>query len=180
MEQVRVLERERERIHAAKRQLLRRAAEAEGSDGMEQVRVLERERERAREIREEAPTAPRYKVSCRPSAGRGRERKTAWDRVGSQRGRMKRPGLQTTPSATRAKGALVSSSACERSRASPPHRPREDGLAHPADASRSNLADCLGSAFEPAAFQTLALRFVTCSSLNNSIAELMYPRSLQA
>jgi hypothetical protein len=34
----------------------------------------------------------------------------------------------------------VSSPAVESSRASPPHRPREDGLARPADASRSNLA----------------------------------------
>ena len=29
-------------------------------------------------------------------------------------------------------------------RASPPHRPREDGLVHPADTSRSNLASTLG------------------------------------
>jgi hypothetical protein len=32
----------------------------------------------------------------------------------------------------------------ESSRASPPHRPREDGLAHPADSSRTNLAAALG------------------------------------
>jgi hypothetical protein len=32
----------------------------------------------------------------------------------------------------------------ESSRAWPPHRPREDGLAHPADTSRSNLAAALG------------------------------------
>jgi hypothetical protein len=32
----------------------------------------------------------------------------------------------------------------EGGRASPPHRPREGGLAHPADTSRSNLADALG------------------------------------
>jgi hypothetical protein len=30
------------------------------------------------------------------------------------------------------------------------HRPREDGLVHPADPSRSNLADALGLAFEVA------------------------------
>jgi hypothetical protein len=30
------------------------------------------------------------------------------------------------------------------SRASPPHRPREDGLIHPADTSRTNLASVLG------------------------------------
>jgi hypothetical protein len=30
------------------------------------------------------------------------------------------------------------------SRASPPHRPREEGLAHPADTSRTNLAAALG------------------------------------
>ena len=32
----------------------------------------------------------------------------------------------------------------EGSRASPPHRRREDGLTHPADTSRFNLADALG------------------------------------
>jgi hypothetical protein len=32
----------------------------------------------------------------------------------------------------------------ESSRASPPHRPREEGLAHPADTSRPNLAAALG------------------------------------
>jgi hypothetical protein len=35
----------------------------------------------------------------------------------------------------------VSSSAGARSRVMPPHRPREDGLAHPANTSRTNLAD---------------------------------------
>jgi hypothetical protein len=37
----------------------------------------------------------------------------------------------------------------ESSIASPPHRPREDGLAHPADTSISNLAFyyCLGVCF---------------------------------
>ena len=34
--------------------------------------------------------------------------------------------------------------AMEKSRVSPPHRPREDGLAHPVDTSRSNLAAALG------------------------------------
>ena len=43
------------------------------------------------------------------------------------------------------------SGALERSRASPPHRPREDRLAHPADTSRSNLAAAwAGSAFDGA------------------------------
>jgi hypothetical protein len=42
----------------------------------------------------------------------------------------------------------------ESSRASPPHRPREDGLAHPADTSRCNSCCCLRPAFEVAAFQT--------------------------
>jgi hypothetical protein len=37
-----------------------------------------------------------------------------------------------------------SSGPVEGSRASPTHRPREDGLTHPADTSRSNLADALG------------------------------------
>ena len=34
----------------------------------------------------------------------------------------------------------VSSDAAESSRSSPPYRPREDGLAHPTNTSRSNLA----------------------------------------
>jgi hypothetical protein len=34
------------------------------------------------------------------------------------------------------------------SRASPAHKPREGGLAHPADASRTNLADVLGLLFQ--------------------------------
>jgi hypothetical protein len=38
----------------------------------------------------------------------------------------------------------VSSEDTESSRASPPHRPREGGLAHPADTSRTNLAEALG------------------------------------
>jgi hypothetical protein len=42
----------------------------------------------------------------------------------------------------------------ESSRASPPHRPRDDGLAHPADSSRSNLASTLGLLSRAAAFQT--------------------------
>jgi hypothetical protein len=33
----------------------------------------------------------------------------------------------------------------ESSRASPPHRSREDGLAHPADTSRTNLASAVRS-----------------------------------
>jgi hypothetical protein len=37
----------------------------------------------------------------------------------------------------------VSSDAAESSRSSPPYRPREDGLAHPTNTSRSNLAACL-------------------------------------
>jgi hypothetical protein len=39
----------------------------------------------------------------------------------------------------------------ESSRASPPHRPLEDGLTHPTDTSRSNLASALG-AYKVAAF----------------------------
>jgi hypothetical protein len=38
----------------------------------------------------------------------------------------------------------VSSRAVERSRESPPHRPRENGLNHSVDTSRSNLAEALG------------------------------------
>jgi hypothetical protein len=47
----------------------------------------------------------------------------------------------------------------ESSRAWSPHRPREDGLAHPADTSRTDLAAASWSACEVAAFQfqTLAL-----------------------
>jgi hypothetical protein len=41
----------------------------------------------------------------------------------------------------------------EGNRASPPHRPREDGLTHPADTPRSNLASASG--LEVAAFRTL-------------------------
>jgi hypothetical protein len=40
--------------------------------------------------------------------------------------------------------------AAPKHRASPPHRPREDWLTHPADTSRSNLA-AAGSAFEAVA-----------------------------
>ena len=47
-------------------------------------------------------------------------------------------------------------SSVESSRATPPHRSREDWLAYPADTSRSNLAAAAGSAFE-VAFQTLPL-----------------------
>jgi hypothetical protein len=42
----------------------------------------------------------------------------------------------------------------EDSRASPPHRLREEGLAHPADASRSNLAAALALLSEVAAFHS--------------------------
>jgi hypothetical protein len=44
----------------------------------------------------------------------------------------------------------------ESSRASPPHRLREDGLAHPTDTSRPNLASVLGVLSRVAAFQTWA------------------------
>ena len=40
-------------------------------------------------------------------------------------------------------GFRVSSAVSQSSRASPPYRPREDGLAHPADPSRTNLAAAL-------------------------------------
>jgi hypothetical protein len=40
-------------------------------------------------------------------------------------------------------GVSESSALVEKTRASPPHGPLEDGLNHPADASRSNLADAL-------------------------------------
>jgi hypothetical protein len=46
----------------------------------------------------------------------------------------------------------------ESNRASLPHRPREDGLTHPADTSRSNLAAALGRrpTFEAPNFNTVA------------------------
>ena len=60
--------------------------------------------------------------------------------------------------------------ACERaavesSGASPPRRPRADGLTHPADPSRTNLAATLGLLFVVAAFQLACRR---CSSESRS------------
>jgi hypothetical protein len=50
----------------------------------------------------------------------------------------------------------VSSSAVEKM-FSPPHRPREDGFAHPTGTSRSNLADALG--VHPGATKPLGFDF---------------------
>ena len=54
--------------------------------------------------------------------------------LGTRRWRLSNPILRF----------VVSSGAGESSRAAPPHRPREDRLAHPADTSRPNLAHALG------------------------------------
>ena len=45
----------------------------------------------------------------------------------------------------------------ESSRASPTHRPREDGLTHPADASKTNLADALALPTRLTSFPNLYL-----------------------
>jgi hypothetical protein len=62
---------------------------------------------------------------------------------------FKNPTFHTAPCARSFPSALSVSAANtdaggEQHRASPPHRPREDGLDHPPDTSISNLADALG------------------------------------